>query len=107
MGTPSPIYIRWDGERFLVKHKNGTEKWITIDKFGNIITSVIMTDDHWRKRHDAIKQALAHLYTWTGFTIETEVLYLFNAIISKDIQNIEDTSPRTRTARTHPGYLRL
>ena len=54
-----------------------------------------MAGDHWRKRHDTIKQAIAHLCVWAGFQVETEVLYLLNAFI-RNLDEFKEKPERTR-----------
>ena len=78
MGTSSPCLKSWTNRNFICSKG----KRHTIDAFGNSITSATLPGDHWRSRHDTVKNTIFHLATWATVQISCEVLYIFSPYIS-------------------------
>ena len=89
MGTASPVCEPWAPREF--KTKNGTDadgnpvyKTHVVDVYGNTVCSANgMGGDHWRQRHDALKNVIRNLCEWAGLSMHMEVLNMFAPVIQQ------------------------
>ena len=63
---PSPAYVERLGETV-----KGNKK---VDIYGNNVQAAPLSGDHWRKRHDMMKNTLHRLCVWSALPCEVEVL---------------------------------
>ena len=52
-----------------------------IDRYGDNIQSCPLPGDHWRKRHDLLKNTIFRLCQWASLPCEVEVFNLFSRYI--------------------------
>ena len=70
---PSPACVGRAGET--VKGQ------VKVDMYGDKIQATNLSGDHWRLRHDMVKNVLGRLCTWAGVPCELEVFNLFSGLI--------------------------
>ena len=54
---------------------------VKVDMYGDKIQATNLSGDHWRLRHDMVKNVIGRLCTWAGVPCELEVFNLFSGLI--------------------------
>ena len=68
---------------------------VTINEFGDNIQASALPGDHWRKRHDSLKNLTHRMCMWAGVEAEVEVFNLFSGSVRQEgLSGIEQARQR-------------
>ena len=79
MGTESPICRPWVGMRLYVGKKK--KRMIVIDKWGDCLAALNLSEGHRTRRHDQFKWTLAAQCQWANYDVGVEAMNKFLPLI--------------------------
>ena len=81
MGTESPICRPWVGLRITVGRNK--KRVIVIDKWGDCLVSLNLSEGHRTRRHDQFKWTLAAQCQWANYDVGVEAMNKFLPLIKQ------------------------
>ena len=81
MGTESPICRPWVGMRLYVGKKK--KRMIVIDKWGDCLTALNLSEGHRTLRHDQFKWTLTAQCQWANYDVGVEAMNKFLPLIKQ------------------------